>query len=172
MTKWTAFVGDILDRSADALICSANPQLNLSGGVGGAILMRYGPSMQDFLYDWLRHTGQRFVSPGAVIAAPSCGTTFRVVLHAVAIDSFYETSPEIIRQAYQSAFSLASDAGCHTIVAACLACGFGRASPTMFIDAIRGLIKYQIAGVGSVQFVSTNAEIVSAVCSVPGVHCD
>jgi hypothetical protein len=35
MTIWTASVGEILELSAEAVICSANPQLNLSGGVGG-----------------------------------------------------------------------------------------------------------------------------------------
>ena len=54
MTIWTASVGEILELSADALICSANPQLNLSGGVGGEFLLRYGESMQHFLHDWLR----------------------------------------------------------------------------------------------------------------------
>lgn len=39
MTIWAASVGEILDLAADALICSANPQLNLSGGVGGGFLL-------------------------------------------------------------------------------------------------------------------------------------
>ena len=51
--KWLVRGGDILDVSADVLICSANVYLNLSGGVGGAFLLRYGTSMQDALQDYL-----------------------------------------------------------------------------------------------------------------------
>jgi hypothetical protein len=40
--KWTVKSGNILDENADVLICSANVFLNLSGGVGGAILLRCG----------------------------------------------------------------------------------------------------------------------------------
>jgi O-acetyl-ADP-ribose deacetylase (regulator of RNase III) len=41
-SSWTASAGEILDSAAEALVCSANPQLNLSGAVGGAFLLRYG----------------------------------------------------------------------------------------------------------------------------------
>ena len=98
MTVWAASAGEVLDVSADALICSANPQLNLSGGVGGEFLVRYGESMQHYLHDWLRRTASRFVTPGTVVVAPPCGSPFRVVLHAVAIDrvEFKSTNADVI----------------------------------------------------------------------------
>ena len=34
-------VGDVLDASADVLISTANPWLNMSGGVNGAIRQRF-----------------------------------------------------------------------------------------------------------------------------------
>ena len=111
MTIWTASVGELLDLSADALICSANPQLNLSGGVGGEFLLRYGESKQQYLHDWLRRSGRRFAMPGTVVVAPSCGSPFCVVLHAVAIDAFYDTSADVIAQAYGNAFGEASRVG-------------------------------------------------------------
>jgi hypothetical protein len=49
MTSWRVAHGDLLDTDADGLLCSANPSLNLSGGVGGAFSMRFGPEMQTFL---------------------------------------------------------------------------------------------------------------------------
>lgn len=163
MTIWTASVGEILDLSADALICSANPQLNLSGGIGGEFLRRYGESMQQYLHDWLRRSALRLVTPGTVVVAPSCGSPFRVVLHAVAIDAFYDTSAEVIGQAYSNAFAEASQAGCQTIASACLACGYGRATPDMFVTAIRRYIGGSIAGVDRVEFRSTNAEVIDVV---------
>jgi O-acetyl-ADP-ribose deacetylase (regulator of RNase III) len=163
MTIWTASVGEILDLSADALICSANPQLNLSGGVGGEFLLRYGESMQQYLHSWLLRSGHRFVAPGAVVPAPSCGSPFRVVLHAVAIDAFYDTSADAIAQAYINAFAEASRVGCRTITAACLACGYGRATPETFVSAIGRFLGDSIAGIDRVELRSTNAELIAAV---------
>jgi O-acetyl-ADP-ribose deacetylase (regulator of RNase III) len=163
MTIWTASVGEILELSADALICSANPQLNLSGGVGGEFLLRYGESMQQFLHEWLRRPGVRFVTPGSVVAAPSCGSTFRVVLHAVAIDAFYDTSTEVIAQAYGNAFGEAARLGCRTVASACLACGYGRATPETFVGAIRRYLGKSISGIDRVEFRSSNAEVIDAV---------
>jgi O-acetyl-ADP-ribose deacetylase (regulator of RNase III) len=163
MTTWAASVGELLDLSADALVCSANGQLNLSGGVGGEFLIRYGQSMQEYLHDWLRRSGQRFVTPGAVVVAPSCGTPFRIVIHAVAIDAFYVTSADLIAQAYASAFGEASRMGCRTIASACLACGYGRATPQMFVAAIGRFLDGSIAGIDRVEFRSTNLELIDAV---------
>ncbi len=64
MTRWYVSHADILDTEADGLICSANPSLNLSGGVGGAFLLQYGTGMQEILHSHLRSTGQRFIEPG------------------------------------------------------------------------------------------------------------
>ncbi|WP_246112754.1 macro domain-containing protein [Allorhodopirellula solitaria] len=43
-------VGNVLKKSADVLISTANPWLNLSGGVDGAILSAVGPAIQDELH--------------------------------------------------------------------------------------------------------------------------
>ena len=45
--------GDVLDVEADVLICSANVSLNLSGGVGGALMGRYGEGLQQELHGHL-----------------------------------------------------------------------------------------------------------------------
>lgn len=164
MTIWKASVGEILELSADTLVCSGNPQLNLSGGVGGELLRRYGAAMQQFLHDWLRQRSLRYVTPGTVVAAPSCGTPFRVVLHAVAIDAFYDTSPELIAQTYDAAFAEASRLGCRTVASTCLACGYGRATPEMFLAAVRRSVGRSIEGIDQVEFRSTNADVIDAVC--------
>ena len=163
MTIWTATVGDLLDVSAEALICSANPQLNLSGGVGGALLLRYGDAMQEFLHGWLRQSGQRCVTPGTVVAAPPCGLPYRVVVHAVAIDAFYETSAELISKTYDNAFAVVSQMGCRTIASACLACGYGRATPELFAAAMCRHIGVPLAGIDRVELRSTNAEVIAAI---------
>lgn len=163
MTRWKASVGEILDFPADALICSANPQLNLSGGVGGAFALRFGNAMQHFLHEWLAANDLHFVEPGQVVVAPSCGSPFRVVIHAVAIDAFYDSSADIIRKAYANAFADAARAGCRTVASACLACGYGRATPHAFATAVRVFLHGQLPGIDRVDFISTNREVSDAV---------
>lgn len=163
MTTWAASQGDILDLIADALICSANPQLNLSGGVGGEFLRRHGPAMQDFLHGWLRASGLRYASPGTVVPAPPCGSPYRTVLHAVAIDAFYETTTDLIRETYERALALAAESGCRSVVSACLACGYGRATPEIFTEAVKGVVKKSWPGIDRVEFRSTNRELVDTI---------
>src|SRR4051812_30921239 len=94
--RWSVHQGDILDVPADVLVCSANVYLNLSGGVGGAFLLRHGPAMQEALHRHLAERGIRHVNQGDVVRMPPCGGPYRAVLHAVAVDGFYESSPEVI----------------------------------------------------------------------------
>jgi hypothetical protein len=107
MTTWQITSGDILDVDADVLVCSANPFLTLSGGVGGAFLLRYGSAMQEFLQAHLDQLGVRHVPRGTVVQARACGSTFRAVLHAVAVDGMYESSPDVITDVLETAIKLA-----------------------------------------------------------------
>jgi O-acetyl-ADP-ribose deacetylase (regulator of RNase III) len=163
MTLWAASVGDILDATADALICSANPKLSLSGGVGGAFGLRYGDDMQKFLHRWFAQCGKQFVQPGEVVVAPPFGSSFKVVIHAVAVDSFYDTSPEIIRMAYDNSCVELANRGFRTVVAACLACGYGRASPTTFVDAVRPLLYRSWDGIDRIELISRDAAAIESV---------
>jgi O-acetyl-ADP-ribose deacetylase len=60
-------VGDLLNEVADIIISPANPWLNLSGGVNGAILARGGESVQAELRAYLRDSGKPAVEPGTVV---------------------------------------------------------------------------------------------------------
>ena len=166
MTRWYLSNADILDAKADGLICSANPNLNLSGGVGGAFLLRYGSQMQDFLHEHLRSTGQRFIHPGHAVVAPPCGSTYKAIAHAVAIDAFYDTNCEFIRSAYENAIRQLAAASCRTIAAACLACGYGRCSIANFIESIEPLIARQYPNVDSITLVTTNTELSDALATI------
>lgn len=154
--------GEILDLPADGLICSANVQLNLSGGVGGAILLRYGDEMQRWLHDFLRERKLKYSRPGECVIAPSRGTPFKAVAHAVAIDGFYETSPEVIEQAYDTALRALAAQGCHTVAAACLGCGYGRFPVSEFAKVIDSVRRKAHTGIDQVTLVTTNSEIVDA----------
>jgi O-acetyl-ADP-ribose deacetylase len=162
MTIWKLKHGEILDLKADGLICSANVQLNLSGGVGGAILLRYGDEMQRWLHDFLREKKLKYLRPGECVIAPPSGTPYKAVAHAVAIDGFYETSPDFVEQTYGAALRELAELGCHTVVAACLGCGYGRFPASEFVKVIASVSRKVHTGIDQVTLVTTNSEIVDA----------
>ena len=53
------------------------------------------------------------------------GLPYKVALHAVAIDAFYDTSPEWVTAALDKALQLAARYEAHTVAAAALATGYG-----------------------------------------------
>ena len=136
---WTITHGSILDVPADVLVCSANVWLNLSGGVGGAILLRHGPAMQHELHRWLADRGLRHAEPGTVVATAPHGLPFRAVLHAVAVDGFYGTSPDRVRACVDTSLATAARLGATTVALTALATGYGRLSMAGFAGAVATL---------------------------------
>lgn len=118
--------GDILDIEADVLVCSGNVFLNLSGGVGGAILVRYGNEMQSELHRYLSENDLKSVPSGSVIRTGPCGTPYRFVLHAVAIDAFYDTNPELVESCIRRSFEICAENKIKKVALCALATGYGR----------------------------------------------
>lgn len=133
--------GDILDIDAEVLICSANTMLNMSGGVGGALLVRYGDCMQQWLRNYLLHRQMTSVKPGTIVQAPSCGTPYRFVLHAVAINVFYETSHALLVTIIQDALYICSNHHVKSVALTALATGFGRFPLTQFAQVLHEVMK-------------------------------
>ena len=140
-SQWRIIAGDILDVRADVLICSANIHLNLSGGVGGAILLRYGDEMQTWLHNSLKQSGRRTAAPGDVVVAPPCGTPYRAVLHAVAVDGAYQTLRERIRKLIDDSLLLAVGMNVVSVALTALGTGFGRMTMQEFGTAIEDLVR-------------------------------
>jgi O-acetyl-ADP-ribose deacetylase len=163
MTQWHVAQLDILDAEADGLICSANPSLNLSGGVGGAFLVRYGDAMQRYLHDYLRQNHLRFIEPWQAVVAPQCDSRFLAVAHAVAIDAFYDTDVVTILSAYEDALRQLAALRCRTVAAAWLACGYGRVSHLDFAEIAADLATRCYDGITDVTLVTTNADLVDAI---------
>ena len=65
---------------------------------------------------------------------------YRAVLHAVAIDGWYNSSPQIIEQTVTTAFRMAAGYGARRVALAALATGFGQLSLTEFADGVRPLL--------------------------------
>ena len=132
-------VGDVLEVDADALISTANPWLNLSGGVNGAILSAVGSTIQEELHSYLQSQGVSAVLAGTVVQSKAGKLPFNCILHAVAIDPFYDSSIDLVRQTVASALDLAIKAGAKTISTPTLATGYGPMSIADFGTAVAPL---------------------------------
>jgi O-acetyl-ADP-ribose deacetylase len=134
--NWIIKTGNILDEPADVLICSANIHLNLSGGVGGEILLRHGDAMQRELHAYLTRNNLRFLQQGDVVQTAPRGLPYRAVLHAVAVNGFYETSPEILRRVIDKSLRMAASLEATSVALTALATGFGRLTMRQFGESI------------------------------------
>ena len=138
--QWTVMAADILSVEADVLVCSANPYLTLSGGVGGAFLGRYGLSMQQWLQAYLHERGVRHVPPETIVVAPPCGSPYRAVFHAVAVDAAYASSSERITRMVDRMLGLALDTGARTLALPALATGYGNLTIDGFATGLKPLV--------------------------------
>ena len=128
--------GDILDERVDALICSANPQLNMSGGVNGEVLLRGGQGVQRELHDHLARSGRRSVEPGTIVRTSPGPLPLTFILHAVAVDAMYRTSIELVERTIERALEQAAAGDAKTVALVALATGFGRMTMEDFASAL------------------------------------
>lgn len=135
MTKIAIKVGDVLEETADLLICPANPWLNLSGGVNGEMLRRDGRPIQEELRAYLRSLGKSSVQPGTIVVTSPGSLNVKKVIHAVAIDPFYDSSVDLVRTTVESALAAARQLGARTVVMPALATGYGHLSMEQFAEA-------------------------------------
>src|SRR5881396_2343606 len=123
--RWRLKTGNIVDEPADVLVCSANPHLTLSGGVGADLLVRYGSAMQSALQEVVRRRTPHFIPQGEVVPYSDPTLPYRAVLHAVAIDGWYDSSSKVIAQTVAAALRMAADYGARRVALAALGTGFG-----------------------------------------------
>ncbi|TWT68824.1 macro domain-containing protein [Crateriforma conspicua] len=133
-------VGDVLQCPADVLISTANPWLNLSGGVNGAILSAVGPAIQDELHTYLKSHGISAVPAGTVVQSGAGSLPFQCIFHAVAIDPFYDSSIDLVRQALRTALGMAVERGARTVASPTLATGYGPLTIPDFGRAVSPLL--------------------------------
>ncbi len=116
---------NILDEPADVLVCSANCFLNLSGGVGGELLLRYGATLQKQLHNMLKERSPRAANPGEVFTMTDPKLPYKAVLHAVAVDAWYHSSPAIVREVVVRALEKSAKFQAKKVALTALATGFG-----------------------------------------------
>ena len=131
---------NILDVQADVLVCSANVSLNLTGGVGADIIKRYGTQMQEDLHQILHNRTQNFAQQGEVVVCHTDGLPYKAILHGVAVDPLYQSSPAVIEFILKKIFTIAQEFGAERIALTALATGFGNLSLAEFAEGLRPLL--------------------------------
>jgi O-acetyl-ADP-ribose deacetylase (regulator of RNase III) len=130
-------VGDVLDVPADVLISTANPWLQMTGGVNLKIILKpRGELVHEELQAHLRGTGRRYVEPGTVVHTGPGSLPVRHILHAVSIDPSYMSSVELVAETIVRALTQARELNARTVTMPALATGFGPLSMEEFAEAL------------------------------------
>jgi O-acetyl-ADP-ribose deacetylase (regulator of RNase III) len=139
--RWVIKHGNILDEPADVLVCSANVNLTLSGGVGADLLARYGSTMQQTLQAILQARSPHCAQRGEIIPYQGAELPYKLVLHAVAIDGWYESASEVITDILRRALEMAAEHDAKKVALTALATGFGRLTFAEFASGLHPLLK-------------------------------
>ncbi len=139
-TRWFIKHKNILDEPADVLICSANVNLQLTGGVGAELYSRYGGGMQAGLTNCLQSRSPHTAERGEIFPYAGPEMPYRSVLNAVAIDGWYHSSPEVITDIVRRALYLAAGLDARTVALVALATGYGDLTIADFGIGIRPLM--------------------------------
>jgi O-acetyl-ADP-ribose deacetylase (regulator of RNase III) len=143
-TRWTLKCCNIIDEPSDVLVCSANVTLNLSGGVGADLLERYGLAMQRELHRRIASRTPRAAHVGEVVAYCGSEIPYKAILHVVAIDGWYHSTPSIVREAVRRALDAAGGFGAKKVTLTALATGFGDLTIAGFAEAISPLVDVDV----------------------------
>jgi O-acetyl-ADP-ribose deacetylase (regulator of RNase III) len=131
--------GDILDQPADRLVSSGNVLLNMSGGVNGALMRKYGPGLQKELHDHLKKAGLESVAPGFCHRFEREIPPYKGVVYAVAIDAWYASSAGLVERTLETAIAALDAKDGETVVLPALATGYGNLAKAEFGRALRAV---------------------------------
>ncbi len=126
---------NICDLKADVLIYSTNIDLRLRGGVGAALLKKYGHEIQEKLFYTIDKTGRKIADIGEVLECTVASMPWKTVFHTVATNEMYETQAETVRSILNYCLNKCVDKGdIKSVVTSALGCGWGDLLHSDFID--------------------------------------
>lgn len=140
--KVEVLAGNILDVPSDVLISTANPWLQMTGGVNLGIIVRpKGEDVYEELQRFLRAAGKKMVEPGTIVCTGPGSLPVKKILHAVAIDPSYDSSVDLVRDTIIKALTRARELDARTVTLAALATGFGPLLMEDFANALRQALR-------------------------------
>jgi O-acetyl-ADP-ribose deacetylase (regulator of RNase III) len=162
-------VGNVVAEPADVLIATANPWLQMTGGVNLAIMVRpQGEFVYEQLQRHLRDLGRHHVDPGTVVCTGPGSLPVKHILHAVSIDRSYDTSVEIVADTIVRALTMARDLDARVVSMPALATGFGPLSMEEFATALRQALQRDWAPVETLKVVVKGEDDAAKVRSALG----
>ncbi len=123
----TAVPGDLTEQSVDAIVNAANERLLGGGGVDGAIHRAAGPKLLLACREIPEVRPGVRCPTGEARATPAFDLPARWVIHTVG--PVYDGSPDcprLLRAAYDSSLTLATELGARTIAFPAISCGVYR----------------------------------------------
>jgi O-acetyl-ADP-ribose deacetylase (regulator of RNase III) len=126
--------------------------------------------MQQELHRCLAGRGLRSVPQGEVVACGPCGTPYKAVLHAVAVDCFYGSSPEVVGAVVSKALGMAASLGAAKVALTALATGYGRLPVADFARGLAPLLHLKFPPVTEVVVCLRDlddAEVLSVALAIP-----
>ena len=168
--KTLVLAGNILDVPADVLISTANPWLQMTGGVNLAIIVRpKGEDVFGELQEYLRATGKKMVDPGTVVCTGPGSLPVKKILHAVSIDPSYDSSIELVAKTIVTALSQARQLDARVVTLAALATGFGPLLMEDFATALQEALRRDWAPLETVKVVVKHEEEARTIRAVLGI---
>jgi O-acetyl-ADP-ribose deacetylase (regulator of RNase III) len=141
--KIEILAGNVLDVPTDVLVATANPWLQMTGGVNlGIILRPRGEEVYEELQRHFRASGKRYVDPGTVVCTGPGSLPVKNILHAVAIEPSYDSSVELVAATIVRALTLARELGARSVSLPALATGFGPLSMEEFATALKQALQH------------------------------
>lgn len=165
--KVEVFAGNIVEVPADVLVSTANPWLQMTGGVNLAIIVRpKGDDVYAELQDHLRAFGREMVDPGTVVCTGPGSLPVKKILHAVSIDPSYDSSVELVTKTIVNALSQARHLNARTVTLAALATGFGPLLMEDFASALQQALVHDWAPLEILKVVVKHEEEVAKIRGV------
>ncbi len=122
---------NIVEVPADALVYSTNVQLLLTGGVGAALVDRFGIRIQDALEV---AAGIPTAQVGDVLETSLPGVPWKVIFHTIATDKLYYTRSEIVTSILRKCFLRGIELGSiRSLITSPLGCGYGDLDLAQFL---------------------------------------
>jgi len=118
--------GNILEVDADCIVNAANESLLGGGGIDHLIHQTAGPELAEFCFNLPADSQGVRCSAGHSVITPGFMSKYKFIIHTVGpyLDERSQTQPKLLADCYTTAFRLAVDHDCKSIVFPCISTGF------------------------------------------------
>ena len=148
--------GNIVEFESDVLVYSTNLKLLMGGGVGAALMDKYGYDAQKCLYDSFDNSGSEKTKLGNIFDCKTEAMPWKKVLHTIATDEDYVTDTKTVENILRESLSICElTHGVSRLSMSALGCGYGNLKHEQFIEVLKNV---------STEFKGTDLKEIIVVC--------